>query len=248
MMSDASSDMRETDQDWAMIARDEPYFGVLTQEKFLRRNLTPEVMEAFWASGVEEMQYLAKVLRLHFGDFQPATALDFGCGVGRLTRAMASMAGQVVGLDVAPGMLAEARRHAPANVRYVAELGEETFDWISSVIVFQHIPPSRGFVLLDDLMARLNPGGAVSIQFTVFKDASFLPTVAAGLELAAWDGEALKLLRQTLPAPGTMMMYDYDLTRIMSLLIGRGVEEVFLEHTNHGGCHGVRLFGRRRAA
>jgi SAM-dependent methyltransferase len=237
--------MRETDQDWTLIGEDEPFYGVLSQEKFLRRNLTPEALEEFWRSGVEEMDYLAGRIRRHFGDYRPAAALDFGCGVGRLTRAMAALAEEVVGLDIAPGMLAQARQHATANTRYVSALTDETFDWINSIIVFQHIPPARGYALFDDLLGRLRPGGVLSTQFTLFKDASFLPSVTANLEMAAWDGESLKVLGQTPAVSGTMLMYDYDLTRIMATAITHGVEEVFLEHTNHGGCHGVRLFGRR---
>jgi trans-aconitate methyltransferase len=237
--------MRETDADWAILGDDEPFFGVFSHEKFLRRNLTPDVLAEFWASGVEEIQYLRRVLITHFGDFQAGHAVDFGCGVGRLTRALAEVCDRVTGVDVSPGMLAEANRHRLPNITYTDRLSDQTFDWINSVIVFQHIPPVRGYGLFADLLGRLNPGGVVSVQFTLFKDEAFIGAVAEPIRRASWDGETLRVMDQTPHPPGAMMMYDYDLNRLMSLLTDHGVETVFLEHTDHGGCHGVRLFGRR---
>jgi SAM-dependent methyltransferase len=236
---------RQTDDDWIRIGQDEPYHGVLSQERFLRRNLTPEILQEFWASGVEEMTYVKAVLERHFGPFRAARALDFGCGVGRLARALAGLAETVVGLDISPGMLTEARRGAPANVEFATELGERTFDWINSVIVLQHIPPVRGYVLFEDLLSRLEPAGVLSVQFTIFRDRNFLAPATSFIEEAVWDGETIRALRQTAPAVGTMLMYDYDLTRMVALCAHHGVAGLFLEHTNHGGCHGVRLFGRR---
>ena len=237
--------MRETDADWAILGDDEPFFGVFSHEKFLRRNLTPDVLAEFWASGVEEIQYLRRILIAHFGDFQAGHAVDFGCGVGRLTRALAEVCDRVTGVDVSPGMLAEANRHRLPNITYTDRLSDQTFDWINSVIVFQHIPPVRGYGLFADLLGRLNPGGVVSVQFTLFKDEAFIGAVAEPIRRASWDGETLRVMDQTPHPPGAMMMYDYDLNRLMSLLTDHGVETVFLEHTDHGGCHGVRLFGRR---
>lgn len=48
------------------------------------------------------------------------TVLDFGCGIGRLAIAVAPEAGEVIGVDLAEGMVAEARRRAGhlANLRF----------------------------------------------------------------------------------------------------------------------------------
>lgn len=108
--------MRNTDADWAQIAATEPYFGVLTDPAFLSGNMTQEALTRFWSSGGPDIGWQVDVLKAHYGDFAPATALDFGCGVGRLTRAMAPLAGTVYGVDVAPAMLDIARRNAPENV------------------------------------------------------------------------------------------------------------------------------------
>lgn len=72
--------------------------------------------------------------------------LDVGCGVGRLARAMAGRARQVVGLDLSQGMLevAAERSRAHSNVRFVnAELmtwaPNERFDCVVSIATLHHL-------------------------------------------------------------------------------------------------------------
>lgn len=237
--------MKDTDTDWAMLGEGEPFFGVLSAPRFLRANITPEALEEFWATGRNEMNGFRQLICTHFGDFSDASALDFGCGVGRLTRAMGEMCKKVTGLDISPGMLAEARRHASANVNYVSALGDETFDWLNSIIVFQHIPPKRGYQLMDDLLARVNPGGALSLHVTLFKDESFLTHLLPSLRRGQWDGERFVSFNDVQGEVGGMEMYDYDMSRVIEMTSRHGFHNLIIQHTNHGGCHGVIMFGRK---
>jgi len=74
-------------------------------------------------------------------------ALEIGCGVGRLLQPMALYFKQVIGLDIAPNMLALARQYLDKieNVK-LALIENDLFpvennsvDYVFSVIVFQHI-------------------------------------------------------------------------------------------------------------
>lgn len=237
--------MQDTDVDWAIWGEGEPYFGVLSEPRFLRANITPADLEDFWQSGKSQVVGFRDLIRNHFGDFNTATALDFGCGVGRLTHGMADVCQHVVGLDVSPGMLAEARRHAPENAEYLMELSDQTFDWVNSIIVFQHIPPVRGYAILEDLLSRVSDGGAISLHFTIYKDASFLPHVYAAVRSGRWDGQTFTIFDMQDAPPGSMMMYDYDMGRLIEMTARHGFHNVMAQHTNHGGCHGVILFGRK---
>ena len=237
--------MKDTDTDWAMLGEGEPFYGVLSDPRFLRANITPAALEEFWQTGRNELNGYRQLIRTHFGDFSDASALDFGCGVGRLTRAMGEMCQQATGLDISPGMLVEARRHAPANVNYVSELGDETFDWLNSIIVLQHIPPQRGYRLLDDLLARVNPGGALSLHVTLFKDETFLTYLWPSLRRGQWDGDHFVSFNHVQGDVGGMEMYDYDMSRIIEMTSRHGFHNLIIQHTNHGGCHGVIMFGRK---
>ncbi|MBO9579619.1 MAG: class I SAM-dependent methyltransferase [Sphingobium sp.] len=236
---------RDTDSDWRMIGEGEPYFGVLSHERFLRRNLTPEILAEFWQTGKVEIAYLLGRLRAHFGEITLNRALDFGCGVGRLSRGMADVAQEVFAIDISPGMLEEARRNAPANITFTSTVDVRDLDWINSIIVFQHIPPERGYAILDDLLGRLKPGGVISIQLTIYRDRNPISAITAMSDEAVYDGRTMRVLCEESSPSGAILMYDYDLTRVVALTVRHGIEVLLLEHTNHGGYHGVRIFGRR---
>ena len=168
--ADAKTLVRDTDADWRELGQSNPYWGVISHPDFLAENLTPERIEQFYASGPFHIDPIAKDLEKLTGALPSGRALDLGCGVGRLAEAMLAYADHVTGVDISPGMLELARRRG-SKVIYVDKIPEGPFDWINSFIVFQHIPPERGEAILADLLARLNPDGAVSLQFAVWRDA-----------------------------------------------------------------------------
>lgn len=77
-------------------------------------------------------------------------ALDHGCGLGRVTRALAVRFAEVVGIDVSPEMVQRAKKlHPPAefpNLTFLATdglhlpLDSDSFDFAFSYEVFQHLP------------------------------------------------------------------------------------------------------------
>ena len=74
-------------------------------------------------------------------------ALDFGCGVGRMTAALAEYYGDVVGIDISDEMVRLAGRLRPrANTRFIQVMelplpfADQEFDCVYSTIVLQHIP------------------------------------------------------------------------------------------------------------
>lgn len=237
--------VRDTDTDWRKLGRDEPYFGVLSNPRFLRANLTAEALDEFFASGVADIGHYRALMEQKFGAFAPASALDFGCGVGRLTAALADMTGDAVGIDIAEGMLAEARKRARPGLAFAQELPERSFDWIVSIIVFQHIVPERGYDLLRALLARLAPGGGVTIQLTVFRDARHAAVAGGRLVL----GERIETIdtRAALAAlpEGEMVMFDYDLSVVYALLVEAGIGELAMLPSDHGGFHGALILGRK---
>lgn len=94
------------------------------------------------------------------------TALDFGCGVGRLTQAMASRFARCVGVDISMEMIRTAERlnqHTHCSYQHVTEnvlpFEDETFSFIYSNIVLQHVPRQYAVSYLREFERVLKPGG-----------------------------------------------------------------------------------------
>ncbi|MGZ6243213.1 MAG: class I SAM-dependent methyltransferase, partial [Candidatus Binataceae bacterium] len=169
--------MKRSDRAYDRAGQTNPYFGVVTMNRFLSANLDAAGLREFFASGEEHVARVLAAIRAHLAaDFKPRRALDFGCGVGRILIPLAREAGQAtVGVDVSDAMLAEAKRNCrERNLDYVSFVKsddrlsclEGTFDLIHSLIVFQHIAPRRVEVLVRGLLAHLEPGGVGALHFT----------------------------------------------------------------------------------
>jgi SAM-dependent methyltransferase len=242
---------RDTDADWQVIATRHPFFGVLANERYLADNLTPGAIDDFYESGRRDIDYVVQVLRgINGGAFAPRSAIDFGCGVGRLSFAMADVCGHVVGVDVADAMLRvgreQAKRRKVRNVEFRQDVPAGPFEWINSLIVFQHIPPTRGHALLTQLVDRLAPGGFLSVQLTFFRDQRHSGEINRDIADYRFDGDTVELLSTHTPPPGEMTMYDYDLNKVVRTLCLAGISPVTLDHTDHAGCHGAWCFGVKR--
>ena len=105
---------------------------------------------------------------------QARRALEIGCGPGRLMKPLAEDFGEIHGVDVSDEMIAIARQrlaaipHAHAHVGSGADLrqfADESFDFIYSYAVFQHIP-AKAVVMsyLADAARVLKPGGLMRFQ------------------------------------------------------------------------------------
>lgn len=95
-------------------------------------------------------------------------ALDFGCGTGRSTRFLRGLGFDVVGVDIAGPMIAQARERDPGgDYRLVAEtdlerLAAETYDLILSAFTFDNIPAmERKATLFGDLKRLLRADGCI---------------------------------------------------------------------------------------
>jgi len=168
-----------TDAEWEKWGGQDPYFGVITQEKFRNNRLDDAARVEFFESGVWHVDHVWSTCTHHVdARFAPDSVLDFGCGVGRLLLPFARRARQVVGVDVAASMLRQARRNCDqTGLRNVELLKSDdalsavdrTFDLVHSVIVLQHIAPERGLRLFERLLGCIAPGGVGAIQLTYAK-------------------------------------------------------------------------------
>jgi ubiquinone/menaquinone biosynthesis C-methylase UbiE len=95
-------------------------------------------------------------------------ALDFGCGVGRLTVPLAKRFASCVGIDISSHMIEKAEAmNRNANCRFIASssstlpLPDSAFAFIYSNIVLQHIPAEYAVEYLREFVRVLAPGGVL---------------------------------------------------------------------------------------
>jgi SAM-dependent methyltransferase len=100
--------------------------------------------------------------------------LDFGCGAGRVTRALAKRFGKVVGVDISNEMLLRARRELAdvPNVEFhqsdgaeLTVLGDALFDFAFAFSVFHHIPDKAIIEnCIREVGAHLRPGSLFKFE------------------------------------------------------------------------------------
>jgi SAM-dependent methyltransferase len=101
-------------------------------------------------------------------------ALDFGCGVGRVTLPLSRRFSEVIGLDVSTSMIDSARRRHADQPNCTFEVHKESdlrrfpdlhFDLVFCVLVLQHLPSQGAIVrFLEEFARVLRPGGALVVQ------------------------------------------------------------------------------------
>lgn len=165
------SSLHELQRNWEGLAKSDPLWAICTDPARRERKWA---REEFFATGEKEIASLMECLRsLKLNvDFSGA-ALDFGCGVGRLTRAMAAYFPECWGVDISPTMirLAAELNHDIAQCRFVLnercdlrQLQDGRFSFVYTSIVLQHIAPRYATKYLEELVRVLKPGGVLVFQ------------------------------------------------------------------------------------
>lgn len=150
---------------WDDLATVDPLWAVLSVEG--KRNGGWELDEFFATGEAEVEQILTRAAELGRPG-RNESALDFGCGVGRLTRALARRFDQTLGLDASAQMIEQANRLNPASPATFATAEEPPagpFDLVVANLVLQHLPSkalARDYI--GRLIAAARPDGLVVFQ------------------------------------------------------------------------------------
>jgi SAM-dependent methyltransferase len=145
----------ETDPLWAILSDPAKKGGKWDWDEFFRTGEgdVEQVLRGVAAQGIE---------------LRRRKALDFGCGVGRLTQALGLHFEECCGVDIAPSMIRLAREHNRRGARCRYELNAHpdlrlfaggTFDFIYSTLVLQHMRPEYSKQYIAEFLRVLAPGG-----------------------------------------------------------------------------------------
>ena len=224
-------------EDWGRI---DPFWAVLTESDARHGGWD---VERFFATGVAQVATMLAQAERHGRPTHHGTALDFGCGLGRLTRALAPHFERTYGLDIASTMVKQAQKFDTRFGRSgavfllhdrddLARYPSGSVDFLACLLVLQHLP-SRDAIAgyLHEFVRVLSPGGIAVVQLPVFvppaDDDPYIPLRTRGIRLLRAVGVSPTFLYERLDWEPEMLMsgipYE-DVVRILETAGGRLLE------------------------
>jgi 2-polyprenyl-3-methyl-5-hydroxy-6-metoxy-1,4-benzoquinol methylase len=249
--------MLDTDKEWEKLGQTDPYYGVLSCDKFRTKKLDAAAIEEFFSLGDDHITSLFEIIRRYTdSEFAPSSALDFGCGVGRCTIPLARLCRTVVGVDVSDSMLGETAKNVGqrsiSNVTLVKtdEMLSQSlgpFDFIHSVLVFQHIPPGKGEKLLQRLLNLLSNNGVLAIQFLYHRNEAAYVRVMGKLRrrVPILHNLTNLLYGKSFTEP-LMEKNVYDINRLLFLLKNSECSNLHVRLLSEGSLDGMLLLCQKQ--
>jgi ubiquinone/menaquinone biosynthesis C-methylase UbiE len=151
---------------WNRLGKDNALWAVLTSSN----QWDPE---AFFETGRQEIAELMSHLGHLSLNLDRHKALDFGCGVGRLSQALAEYFDEVHGVDIASSMIQSANDYNRHGAKCQFHLNSNNdlqlfpdsyFDLTYSNIVLQHMATSYTKGYLVEFLRTLKPEGVLVFQ------------------------------------------------------------------------------------
>jgi SAM-dependent methyltransferase len=214
--------------------------------------------ERFFDRGRRQTARLAAELEEFTGcELKSRRALDFGCGVGRLTLPLAERCEYVYGTDISRAKLAEADRNAKdANVTNVEWLEPELiptlsgrYDMIHSILVFQHIPSREGERIFGELLRGLLPGGIGAVQVTLRPSRPAPRKLGLAAPSPSGARSPMSVVRGLDLSYPYMLLHSYSLNRLGAVMADAGVTDWHVRWSARSGAYQpVIIFFRKATA
>jgi ubiquinone/menaquinone biosynthesis C-methylase UbiE len=159
------------------------------------------------------------------------TALDVGCGVGRLSQALADRYDEVIGVVISAPMLVHAKAFDSSQGRcrfvlntepHLRQFADESVDLVFSSLVLQHVPREPALAYLREFTRVVRPGGAIVVLLPTRTRPTFKGLVSLVLPHAVVGLAQRRLLGY--PAP--MRMTTFPAAQIVKVLREGGAEVV----------------------
>ncbi len=162
--------LKHTQKLFEEFGESDPMFAVLS-EKSLRGNRWDP--ETFFATGRKEIADSLDCVAGLDVSLHKGRALDFGCGVGRLSQALCAEFEEVTGVDISASMIAAAEKYNQHGARctYLVNtrddlslFPDQSFDFVYTDKVLQHMHPDFSSRYIADFFRILKPGGMALFQ------------------------------------------------------------------------------------
>jgi SAM-dependent methyltransferase len=167
-----ASPKRSAWEEWGQI---DPLWAIVTEggKEFSNWDLID-----FFASGKASIDSLWSTAASNGIPTNHRIGLDFGCGVGRLTRPLGEHLDRVVGLDISPTMIDLANGYNEHQSNLTFQVHQEDnlgtypdgqFDAVCSLLVLQHLQSHEAISsYIREFVRVLAPGGLLMMQLPDF--------------------------------------------------------------------------------
>ncbi|WP_017626490.1 class I SAM-dependent methyltransferase [Nocardiopsis chromatogenes] len=237
--------LEEVRRDWTRLGADEPLWAVCVDPG--KRGGRWDA-EEFLATGEDEVAAALGRLEELGAAPSPGRALDFGCGAGRLSNALARRFSSVVGVDISEPMLRRAREldRSGGRIEFVLNTGPDlralpdaSVDLVYTDLVLQHLPPDAAAAYLREFARVARPGAALVLGVPDRERPTFKGLV---FRYAPWPLIRLAQ-RVVLRYPAPMRMHTWPAERIAAELeagahaAGRPTPRILASDEYWGGDH-----------
>jgi SAM-dependent methyltransferase len=163
-------DLDRISRDWQELGSTDPFWAVY---------VAPDTrggkwdLEQFMATGRAEIAKVMTSLSEVGLPVSRKVAVDFGCGVGRLSQPLAAHFDKIISVDVSDAMLAQAREldRTGGRIEFVLNpsnnlsfIPDGSVDLVYSSLVLQHLPRKLAVDYLREFVRILAPGGVAAMQ------------------------------------------------------------------------------------
>jgi 2-polyprenyl-3-methyl-5-hydroxy-6-metoxy-1,4-benzoquinol methylase len=191
---------------WEELGKREPHWSVVVSEDYQQANIQAHEKE-FYHTGEQHVAHLFGSLERNHVEYRGfKTCLDYGCGVGRITRHLAKRFEKVHAYDISLPHLQCAGDYltkenvsnvALNHLKRVSDIQSlPTVDVSYSMIVLQHNPPPVIAFIIEALIRSLNPSGVAFFQVPTYRR-SYTFSLTEYLADAAKGGMEMHVLQQS---------------------------------------------------
>jgi SAM-dependent methyltransferase len=164
---------------WQHLGETEPYWSVVTGAEYLMANIE-QSRDQFYETGKPDVVRLRRTFERNGIEMAKLrTCLEYGCGLGRVTRWLAPHFDQLYAYDISLPHLESIQQYlrqrqvnnvVVKQVQSVDDLATlPQVDFIYSLVVLQHNPPPVIALLIERLLEALNPGGYAYFQTPTYR-------------------------------------------------------------------------------
>lgn len=163
-------EINELKKNWEEFGEKDPLWSILT---WSGKEDNKWNLKDFFNEGKKEVKQVMEYINSLNIEINWDTALDFGCGVGRLSVPLAHYFKKVIGVDISGPMIQLARQYSSEknNCEYIVNQNtnlnifqDNSFDLVFSVITLQHMEPRYSTQYLREFHRILKPGGVLFFQ------------------------------------------------------------------------------------